>query len=103
MAALAFAAALLAVVVGVLPRWTLPFLAPLFGAVVGTALQVWLRFCMAFGLAGVAGMGDTPGAGAVDRALRSEHHRRAALMVGAAAFATLAWAVVASIVVLAAV
>src|SRR6185436_4370276 len=56
-----FVAALLAILVGLVPRWTLPLLARLFGAVVSTVLQVWLRFCMAFGMAGVAGMGEDPG------------------------------------------
>jgi len=101
MAAIALAAALLAIGLGVLPRWSLPLLAPLFGAVVGTALQVWMRFCMAFGFAGLVGMGNAPGASAADRALRAGHRRRAALMAGAAFLATLAWAVIGSLLVLA--
>ena len=95
-----FAAALLAIAAGVLPRWTLPLLAPLFGAVMGTVLQVWLRFCMAFGLAGVAGMGDHAGFNTIAPALRAEHRRRAVGMIAAAALATLAWAAVTAVLVL---
>jgi hypothetical protein len=90
-AATVLLSAILAIVAGWLPAWTAPFLAPLVGAAVATALQVWLRFCVAFGLAGLAGMGDAPGAAAVDPTLRAAHRRRAGLMVAAAVLATLAW------------
>ena len=100
-AALALAAALLAIVAGVLPPWTAPYLAPLVGAVVATGLQVWLRFCVAFGLAGLVGMGDDPGAVTVDPALRAAHRRRAGLMLAAAALSMLAWVVLTGALVLA--
>src|SRR6185503_17355900 len=95
-----FVAALLAIVAGLVPRWTLPLLAPLFGAVVGTVLQVWLRFCMAFGMAGVAGMGGDPSFDTIGPALRAEHRRRAFGMIVATAAATAAWALIASLLVL---
>jgi hypothetical protein len=101
-AALALAVALLAIAAGALPPWTAPYLAPLVGAVVATALQVWMRFCLAFGLAGLVGMGDDPGAVNVDPVLRAAHRRRAALMLAAAALSMLAWVIVTGALVLAA-
>jgi hypothetical protein len=88
----ALAAALLAIGVGILPAWSLPYLAPLVGAVVGTVLQVVMRFCLAFGFAGLVGMGETPGATPVDRELRLAHRRRATRLALAAAAAALGWA-----------
>jgi hypothetical protein len=92
-AAAALGAALLAIVAGLLPPWTTPYLAPLAGAVVITYLQFRMRFCAGFGIAGMVGMGEQPGAVRVDPALRAAHRRRAALMIAAAAGASLAWAV----------
>jgi hypothetical protein len=86
------AAALAALGLGLLPASSLPFLAPLVGAVMGTLLQVAMRFCIAFGFAGLIGMGDRPGATPADRALLAAHRRRAALMALAAALAALVWA-----------
>jgi hypothetical protein len=93
--------ALLAIAAGWLPRWTAPYLAPLVGAVVATILQVVMRFCVAFGLGGLVGMGDEPGAVEADPALRAAHRRRAAIMIAAAALAALAWVIVTGSIVLA--
>ena len=93
------AAALVAVAIDALPSWSLPFLAPLVGAVVATILQVVMRFCVAFGFAGLVGMGRDPGATNADPALLAAHRRRAALMVTAAALAALAWAILTGILV----
>jgi len=99
-AATALGAGLLAIVTGLIPPWIAPYLAPLAGAVVITFLQVRMRFCVAFGLSGLVGMGEQPGATRVDPALRAGHRRRAAVMVAAAAGVTLAWVVVAAWLVL---
>ena len=90
----ALAAAVLAVVTGVIPSWTAPYLAPLASAAVVTGLQVRLRFCVAFGMSGLVGMGNRPGSSAAAPALRAAHRRRAALMLAAGACAMLAWVVV---------
>jgi hypothetical protein len=59
-----------------------------------------MRFCMAFGLAGVVGMGEDPGFEAADPAFRAAHRRKAVLMLSAAGLAAVAWAVVTSLAVI---
>jgi uncharacterized protein YggE len=46
-----------------------------------------MRFCMAFGLAGVVGLGEDPGFEAADPAFRAAHRRKAVLMLSAAGLA----------------
>lgn len=89
--AAALGLALLAIAAGVIPSWTAPYVGPLAGAAVIAVLQYRLRFCVAFGLAGLVGMGAEPGAAPVDPSMLAAHRRRAALMVAAAAGVTLAW------------
>ncbi len=92
--------ALLAIVSGVLPVGVLPFLAPIVGGAVVSGLQVRNRFCVNYGLRGVVGMGEKAGAAVgADQALRTAHLRRARGMLGWGVLATVAWFLVAALLV----